>query len=134
MEIISNKWSSSPVLDRSVKALGKWAKHFVGSLQTRNHAKEKELASRLDDLNRDGLVEDVSSCNEQLSELYKQDEIFWRQRSNDLWLKAGDKNSRFFRNATSTRKRTNTIDQIISRDGVWVEGSPIYGLGLCGIL
>lgn len=54
-----------------------------------------------------------------LHRVLDQREIFWRQRSKQLWLQAGDRNSRFFHNSATTRSRTNQIDRLKNTEGEW---------------
>lgn len=44
-----------------------------------------------------------------LTEIYSQQEIFWRQHSKQLWLKEGDRNSKFFHSATKAWRKMNHI-------------------------
>ncbi|CAA7036116.1 unnamed protein product [Microthlaspi erraticum] len=44
-----------------------------------------------------------------LAEAYKQEEIFWRQRSREQWLKAGDRNTKYFHNCVKGKKIQNRI-------------------------
>ncbi|XP_074377571.1 uncharacterized protein LOC141719089 [Apium graveolens] len=58
---------------------------------------------------------DLESCKrvmeekKKLAEIYTQQEIFWRQRSKQLWLREGDQNSKYFHAATKSRRKTNQI-------------------------
>lgn len=63
-------------LDVYGKALTRWFVDGVGGLQTNIALKEKELASRLEDLSPYRNLEEVSRYKDRLSELYRQDEIF----------------------------------------------------------
>ena len=45
------------------------------------------------------------------------DEICWRQKSRAIWLKEGDKNSKFFHCLASSHQSTNTIGKLLI-DGV----------------
>lgn len=47
-------------------------------------------------------------------------EIMWRQRSTAIWLREGDRNTAFFHNSATTRKKINTIEGIRNGNGVWV--------------
>lgn len=48
------------------------------------------------------------------------EESMWHQRSRVLWLKEGDRNSRFFHQKATQRKRRNTIEKMKNRDGQWI--------------
>lgn len=87
-EVIANEWSSDVALDvtglsnkleNCCMALEVWSKFEVSGLH------EKELPSLLQQVSLDGKMDEVSRVKAFLYELYSQDEIFWKQRSKDLW-------------------------------------------------
>ena len=43
---------------------------------------------------------------------WKNEEVAWRQRSRALWLKEGDRNTKFFHQTANAHKRCNNIDQL----------------------
>lgn len=45
----------------------------------------------------------------ELSEAHRQEELFWRQKSRELWLKEGDNNTAFFHNSVKGRKSQNKV-------------------------
>ena len=45
-------------------------------------------------------------------ELCKREEEFWRQRSRELWLQEGDKNTKFFHMSVKQRRAGKTIFEI----------------------
>ena len=52
-----------------------------------------------------------------------QSEVIWRQKSKELWLKLGDKNSKFFHLSTIIHRRRNNIDAIKNEEGTWINES-----------
>ncbi|XP_010451521.1 PREDICTED: uncharacterized protein LOC104733654 [Camelina sativa] len=56
--------------------------------------------------------ETIDSLNKALLTAYQQEEAFWKQRSRNLWLALGDKNTGFFHAATKSRDALNNISVI----------------------
>ncbi|KAL5549649.1 hypothetical protein UlMin_004880 [Ulmus minor] len=56
-----------------------------------------------------------------LDALRYKEERYWKQRSKDLWLKCGDKNSKFFHQKVSARKSKNSITGLLDQNGEWCE-------------
>ncbi|XP_074267156.1 uncharacterized protein LOC141590463 [Silene latifolia] len=53
-----------------------------------------------------------------IGDLSRQEELYWRQRSRALWLKDGDRYTKFFHNKAGERKRKNFIGILIDDAGV----------------
>ena len=60
----------------------------------------------------------VHFCEKNLQKWLEIDEIIWRQRSKALWFKEGDKNTRFFHNKATQRKKRNLIKGVKDDVGV----------------
>jgi hypothetical protein len=55
--------------------------------------------------------------------LLEQQEIHWMQRSCANWLRQGDRNTSFFHNFASARRKRNFILKLKNNNGDWVEGT-----------
>ncbi|KAL5564766.1 hypothetical protein UlMin_027930 [Ulmus minor] len=57
----------------------------------------------------------------ELEALKYKEERYWQQRSKDMWLKNGDRNSKFFHRKASARKAKNSIDGLFDSNMKWCE-------------
>lgn len=77
----------------------------------------EQLAGMGDILKSRPLTEEESGKKATLTlefeELIKKEEISWRQKSRALWLKEGDRNSKFFHKVANAHKGFNNIDQLL---------------------
>ena len=62
-------------------------------------------------------LECIKLLRREVNELIHHEEVFWRQWPRSLWLSAGDKNTRFFHQRASQRKKKNTIDGLYNENG-----------------
>jgi hypothetical protein len=60
---------------------------------------------------------EVREIERKLHEVYDREEIMYRQRSRHDWLKAGDRNTKYFQNRASHRRRKNTVRFLLRDDG-----------------
>lgn len=49
--------------------------------------------------------------------LLEQQEVYWKQRAKQFWLREGDQNSKFFHNFASGRRRNNLLKGLKDRNG-----------------
>ncbi|KAL5574544.1 hypothetical protein UlMin_016243 [Ulmus minor] len=54
-----------------------------------------------------------------LSALRYKEERYWKQRSKDMWLKCGDRNSKFFHQKASARHAKNSISGLLDTNEKW---------------
>jgi UDP-2,3-diacylglucosamine pyrophosphatase LpxH len=57
-----------------------------------------------------------------IENLLEQEEIHWQQRGRANWLRHGDRNTTYYHNFASARKRKNLIKRLKDSNGDWVEG------------
>lgn len=59
----------------------------------------------------------IASLNEELKLAYKEEEVFWKQRSRQLWLTLGERNTGYFHAITKGRKAVNKFSVIEDDSG-----------------
>lgn len=68
-----------------------------------------------------GAIHEYKEVKKYLFLILDQQECFWTQRSEQLWLAAGDKNTKYFHAACNTRRRTNRLNRLKNEDEAWVD-------------
>ncbi|KAH9776449.1 putative reverse transcriptase/RNA-dependent DNA polymerase [Citrus sinensis] len=64
---------------------------------------------------------EIKKVEKQIQNILIEEEIYWKQCSRADWLKEGDKNTKFFHNKASSRKKKNIIWGIEDTSGRWTE-------------
>ena len=59
----------------------------------------------------------ITTINSELSKAYREEEEFWKQRSRQLWLTLGDRNTGYFHAITKNRKAINKFSVIENEEG-----------------
>lgn len=63
----------------------------------------------------------ISDIERSLDKAMTAEEIYWKQRSRENWLKWGDRNTKWFHKRASFRRKKNTIHGVFNKQGSWVE-------------
>ncbi|XP_074355749.1 uncharacterized protein LOC141695401 [Apium graveolens] len=122
--IVQDNWEASGdfrhKIQRCAESLSDWGKEITGCFNKR--IKEcyqvlKHLCRKRDDQS----VKQYRDTKQQLFFILDQKEIFWCQRSKQLWLSAGDKNTKYFHAACNKRQRMNRIVKLKNESGEWLD-------------
>jgi hypothetical protein len=129
-EVIRSSWQKhtsegSPMyrlcqkLSRCRMALMDWSREDFGDLSTRIQHKLTAIEALHTDNYRGQHNPQLRLLREEVNLLLHQDELHWRQRSREVWLAAGDKNTKFFHQQAKQRRGKNTIKCIFDSNGTW---------------
>lgn len=121
-QIVEETWrmyaglSLQQKIAKCAESLQIWGQEITGSFKSRIK-RSKHILKNLKGRRDAASIEQYKEAAKQLHETYTQQEVFWKQRSKQLWLKEGDSNSRFFHAATKIRRKTNTIHSLLDNNG-----------------
>lgn len=59
----------------------------------------------------------MQNLRQELAEALKEEELFWRQKCREEWLKAGDRNTKYFHNCIKERRMQNRILTLLDEMG-----------------
>lgn len=104
-----------------VGELGEWSRNILGDLEKRiKWARRKlELCRRQPISNTSVGREEVLKYR--LDKLKEQRHLYWKQRAHAHWLDKGDRNTKYFHQYATERRRRSRIHRLVADDGVIVE-------------
>ncbi|KAK9683880.1 hypothetical protein RND81_10G171700 [Saponaria officinalis] len=127
-ETIRRAWSDSQdnlleTLGNCAQKLQQWKGASIGKILRDIHNKRRRL-KRLNEGGRSKEALGERKCVvKEIAHLLRKEELFWRQRSRAVWLKEGDRNTKFFHRKAVQRRKRNYISKIIEADGRIREGN-----------
>lgn len=98
------------------KELARWKRRT-----RRNSADQIEiLKHRLDAAQRDFSTPNatIAQLRVSLNQTYREEELFWKLKSRNQWLKLGERNTKFFHAVSKVRKSKNRFKSIIDDQGI----------------
>lgn len=97
-----------------------WNKECFKSIFEERCKIEEALKVALEKVIQNGMDDNSYAEKEltrKLNYVLSKEEIFWRQKFKEMWLKARDKNTKYFRNSTKVCKEVDRISSIKLSDG-----------------
>ena len=65
--------------------------------------------------------QNIKKYSKELDELLLREELMWRQRARAMYLREGDRNTKWFQRKATWRKKKNDITELKDSTGVWKE-------------
>ena len=129
--VLEHKWqtrgSSTSVdeinnkLNQLSKELKRWNSGSFGNVRRQLKGLRAELEEMRSSPGRQGPSHAEIKTRDRIIELRHREEVMWRQRSRIQWLSEGDRNTHFFHQRVSRRKKKNKITSLSRADGVLTE-------------
>jgi hypothetical protein len=126
-EIVKQVWRRKFVQDNNWQNFNQKVKqcklHLRRWERSKNGNREQEIGRIKEEiLSLQGAVglpqrERIKQLQEEANSLLTQEDLHWQQRSKELWLKCGDKNTKYFHACATQRRRRNLIQKIQDMQG-----------------
>ncbi|CAA7038820.1 unnamed protein product [Microthlaspi erraticum] len=119
--LIEECWNTNPRADVEMrisncrKAIIQWHRNHHRNSQQQIEEKRRELEEAMTSNESNDII--IRQINKKLKGAYEAEEEYWRQRSKQMWLSLGDKNSGYFHAATRGRRARNNISVIEDDEG-----------------
>ncbi|XP_019161377.1 PREDICTED: uncharacterized protein LOC109158013 [Ipomoea nil] len=104
--------------------LWKWGGEHHRRFGNRIQTLRRTLARLKEDRSVQG-VEQFMHAEAELENLLTAEEVFWKQRSKQLWLKHGDANTKYFHKSATARRKRNLLSRLKDPEGNWQEGTAL---------
>ena len=99
-------------VEKCGQALTQWSKDCFGNIRNELEKKRKALARAEKIALQRGYSDNLIQLKKEINLLMDKEERMWRKRSRTLYLKDGDRNTRFFHCRATQRRRRNLITGI----------------------
>ena len=92
-----------------------WKKHNRSNTEERIQV----LRGRIDRaITTAASTHEINTVREELNQAYIEEEIFWKQKSRVMWLRAGDKNTKYFHSIAKVKRNRLNLSSIQDSNGV----------------
>ncbi|CAL1374667.1 unnamed protein product [Linum trigynum] len=104
-------------MSKCEKELRIWAKQVFQDQNKRADEIQRRLEEILLLERTEEIINEEKLLMNELAIIWKDEELFWSQRSRISWLNEGDRNTNFFHSSTIHRKQRNKIVRLIDENG-----------------
>uniref|UniRef100_A0A2N9HCL8 Reverse transcriptase domain-containing protein n=1 Tax=Fagus sylvatica TaxID=28930 RepID=A0A2N9HCL8_FAGSY len=141
-EIIRSSWNQQAAVGSPMfqlchklswcrKALVDWSRGIFGAINLQIDHKMAALEALHEDNHGGKHNLQIRALQDEVNLLLHQDELHWRQRSREIWLKAGDRNTKYFHQKAKQRRGKNIIRGMLDSNGQWCEDE--QGMGAIAV-
>ncbi|MCI12592.1 hypothetical protein A2U01_0033697, partial [Trifolium medium] len=121
-QIVQDTWKNQHTnitsrLDHTLVNLHNWGKQKFGEIPKRIKQTQADLQALNDQTRNGDSMQNIRTKEKELDNLLQCEEMWWSQRSRAMWLKHGDKNTSYFHQKASQRRRSNKIEHICDNQG-----------------
>jgi hypothetical protein len=128
-DMVKSCWTEGDSVVRNLKSLQSEFKKWNCSTFNQVLHQKRRLEARIGGIQSKiairrtsyGLRRIEEKLQHELSDILKQEEIMWFQRSRAKWLKDGDRNTRYYHLKTTHRHKRNNIVMLRMASGEWVD-------------
>ena len=93
-----------------------WGQDITGNFE-RRIAHNKKIIKTTKGCRYDLSVKHFREENKKLIEVLTHQEVFWQQRSKQLWLTEGDQNNKLFLASAKARRKSNQVKTLTDEEG-----------------
>ncbi|PNX96792.1 ribonuclease H, partial [Trifolium pratense] len=121
-QIVKENWQNSrgpafQKLTTTLSSLHRWGNQIFGVIPRRIKTLQVDLQILHEQNGAQNLTNQIREKEQELDNVLECEETWWKQRSRELWLLHGDKNTKYFHMKANIRRSKNKIDAITDSQG-----------------
>ena len=104
-------------LTRTARSLKEWSHKKFGEFAREIRECKAQMGTLMTEEQTHETIRKMRAIDERMDELEKREEIYWKQRSRQEWLRHGDRNTKFFHAKAKQRVARNHIKRLTNEVG-----------------